>query len=117
MEKADMSIAPPSHLNLDMPAALLKIRGQDIWQVFVGGNYVNYVNDRKSRFGADIYIAMEVGGTPVGAEERVNSRMADLGVRPEAVWSTGTTTEAVDTFRAVFLNDSVLHVTIIVPIW
>jgi len=116
MKKTDMSIAPLSHLNLNMPAALLKIRGQDIWQVFVGGNYMNYVNDRKGRLGMDIYIAMEVESTPVGAEERVNSYMANLGVSPEAVWFTGTTTEAVGAFRAVFLDDSPLHVTIPVPL-
>ena len=100
-----------------LPAALLKIKGQDIWQIFIGSHYMAYVMDRERDTGLEIAVVMQAGCTARDSEERVNRFLHDaMGVPPEDVWFVASTTEAMEAFREALPADKMHpHVSIHVP--
>ena len=100
-----------------LPAALLKINGQDIWQIFIGSNYMAYVMDRAKATGLEIAVVLQAGCTAWDSEESVNRYLHDaMGVPPEDVWFVATATEAMEAFREALPADGIHpHVSIQVP--
>ena len=76
-----------------LPAAILNIDGQDIWQIIIGPNYMAYVMDRERATGLETNVILQAGCTAWDSEESVNRYLHDaMGVPPEDVWFVATTT-------------------------
>jgi len=88
-----------------MPAALLKIRCEPHWQIYIGANYERYVAEFNSRGLGHVDIVLIAPTTHPGQEERVNNRVNPILASHDDPWFIASMEEALSIFSAVYPTD------------
>jgi hypothetical protein len=90
-----------------MPAALLKIRYEPHWQIYIGANYERYVAEFNSKGLGYVDIVLIAPVTHADQEERVSNRVNPMKglASHDDPWFIASTEEALSLFSAVYPPD------------